>query len=348
MPAADIIRLSDNQLGAFEREVVQLAPRAIRRTIRLNGTADVPPQNRVSVSHTLGGYVRAINLLPGMPFRKGQVLAVLENETYIQLQQDYLITTTELERARLNYERQQALNANKASSDRNFQAAAAEYEMLRITANALQEKLRLVGKDPDKLTATDITRQMHIYAPFDGVVGDVFVNQGKYVSQSDVILELINPNDLLLDLRVFEKDWPYISVGQELMAYTNEQPDAMVSGKVVARSSQINADGTATIHAQLGNAAAADIAPGMYINAIVEVQANDVYALPEEAVVSYEGTAYVVEALDDQAFGLVSVETGVTDSGFVEIVDGDRLQGRPLLGKGAYTILMGLKNKAEE
>ncbi len=345
---AGAIHLSDAQLASFKRNEVQLARKNVRRTVRLNGNADVPPQNRVSVSHALGGYVRSIHLLPGKPFRKGQVLAVLEDNQYIQLQQDYLIAAAELERAGLNYERQRMLNENKASSDKNFQAATAEYETLRITLSALQEKLRLIGIDPNKLTAANITRQVRIYAPFDGVVGNVLVNQGKYVSPSDVLFELINPSEVLLDLKVFEKDWPHIAIGQELTAYTNERPDQVLTGEVVARGSHINSDGTATIHARLRNPDQANIAPGMYVNAVLETINNEVYTLPEEALVSFEGTSYAVEVLDSNTFNLLVVQTGIADEGFVEIVDGERLRGKTFLGEGAYTVLMGVKNQAEE
>jgi len=37
------------------------------------------PQNLVSVSIPLGGYLKSSNLLPGKPVSKGQVIAVIEN-----------------------------------------------------------------------------------------------------------------------------------------------------------------------------------------------------------------------------------------------------------------------------
>lgn len=344
----NIIQLSELQLASFEWADVNLTRKTVRRTIRLNGNVDVPPQNLVSVSHAMGGYVQAIHLLPGAPFRKGQVLAVLEDNQYIQLQQDYLITTTELERVEQNYERQKVLNESKASSDKSLQAAAAEYQTLHITQNALREKLRLIGVDPNQLTTANITRQIRIYAPFNGVMGGVLVNQGKYISPTDVLFELINPEELLLDLKVFEKDWPHISVGQKLAAYTNERPNEVMEGEVIARGSHINESGTATIHARLYHPVKTGVAPGMYVNAVVEINNYEAYVLPEEAVVNYEGNQYVVEILDNNIFRLVNVQAGATDNGLVEIVDGEQLAGKSFVGEGAYTILMGMKNKTEE
>ena len=62
----------------------------ISSILKLNGIVDVPPQNMVSISVPLGGYLRSTSLLPGMHVRKGDVIAVMEDQQYIQLQQDYL------------------------------------------------------------------------------------------------------------------------------------------------------------------------------------------------------------------------------------------------------------------
>jgi len=43
----------------------------------------------VSVSIPLGGYLKSTKLLPGMKVSKGDVIAVVENPQFVQLQQDY-------------------------------------------------------------------------------------------------------------------------------------------------------------------------------------------------------------------------------------------------------------------
>jgi cobalt-zinc-cadmium efflux system membrane fusion protein len=56
----------------------------------VNGKIDVPPQNMVSISVPLGGYLKSTKLLEGMHISKGEVIAIMEDQQYIQLQQDYL------------------------------------------------------------------------------------------------------------------------------------------------------------------------------------------------------------------------------------------------------------------
>ena len=71
--------------------------RQMHQRIRLNGMVDVPPQSLVSVSFPLGGYLKSTPLLPGMHVNKGQVIGIMEDQSYVQLQQDYLIAKAKME-----------------------------------------------------------------------------------------------------------------------------------------------------------------------------------------------------------------------------------------------------------
>src|SRR5215217_8125956 len=80
---ADQYKVADIQLGKIEM-------RNLNGVIKVNGEIDVPPQNTVSISAPLGGYIKSAGLLPGQAVRKGQVIAVIENTQFIDIQQDYL------------------------------------------------------------------------------------------------------------------------------------------------------------------------------------------------------------------------------------------------------------------
>ena len=86
----------------------------------------------------------------------------------------------------------------------------------------------------------------------------------------------------------------------------------------------------------------------MYMNAEIEIPESRTWALPEESIVSFEGKQYVFEMLDKNKFRIITVKTGNTGNGWIEIIDGDQLNNKNIAQKGAYTLLMALKNKAEE
>jgi len=345
--AENVLQLSDEQLKSFALSSVGIQEKNITQTLKLNGKVDVPPQNLVSVSSALGGYVKSTRLLPGMHFKKGEVIAVMEDNQFIQLQQDYLTAKAQLQNAEAEYLRQKELNQSKASSDKVYQQAKADYQTLQISGKALAEKLRLIHINPEQVSVSNIRQTANIYAPFNGFVAHVFVNVGKYVSPSDVLFELVNPNDLHLNLKVFEKDWDKIKTGQPLLAYTNTNTEKKYRGEIILIGKNISSDRALEIHAHFKEDDG-KLIPGMYMNAEIEIPESRAWVLPEESVVSFEGKQYVFEILDKNRFKMIAIQTGNTGNGWVAIMNGDELKSKNIAQKGAYTLLMALKNKAEE
>ncbi|MDP2060086.1 MAG: efflux transporter periplasmic adaptor subunit, partial [Flavobacteriaceae bacterium] len=122
-----LVELSELQIKNAGIESGIPERKSISATVKLNGKVDVPPQNRISVSFPMGGYLVSTKLLPGMQVKKGEVMAVLEDAQFVQLQQDYLTAKSRLSYAELEFKRQQSLNQNKASSDKVFQIAKTEF-----------------------------------------------------------------------------------------------------------------------------------------------------------------------------------------------------------------------------
>jgi hypothetical protein len=90
------------------------------------------------------------------------------------------------------------------------------------------------------------------------------------------------------------------------------------------------------------------LVPGMYMNAEVELKNNQVATLPEDAIVRFENNQYIFVEEGNQRYSLIQVTTGDSENGFVEIIEGEKLADKKIVLKGAYTLLMSLKNTAEE
>jgi cobalt-zinc-cadmium efflux system membrane fusion protein len=315
--------------------------------LKLNGKIDVPPQNMVSVSVPMGGYLKTTKLLPGMHVNKGEVIAVIEDQQYIQLQQDYLLTKAKIVYARLEYERQLELNQSKASSDKVFQLATAEYNTLKITLSALAEKLKLIGKNPNAINENNISRSINIYAPINGFVSTVNVNVGKYVSPTDVLFELVNPEDIHLAITVFEKDLAQLFVGQRVVAYTNNNPAKKHEAEVLLIGKNLTNERNTEVHCHFENYDKLLI-PGTYMNAEIQVNAKNSLVLPEEAIVRYNNKQYAFIQKTTYQFEMVEIQTGVTENGAVVLLNTKDFSNQNFVVKGAYTLLMALKNEPEE
>ncbi len=342
-----IVKLTAAQIKNAGIEVGTPVTADITGTLKLQGAIDVPPQSTVSVSFPLGGYLKSTDLLPGVHVRKGQVLGVLEDMQFIQLQQDYLSARERFSFAEMEFKRQQELNASKASSDKVFQQARAEMQTQRVLMQSLAQKLELIGINPKRLTAGNISKSVNIHSPIDGFVSKVNVNIGKYTSPTDVLFELVNPKDIHLALDVFEKDVNQLSIGQKVIAYNNTEPDKKHHAEIILISKNLNEDRMANVHCHFEDFDAS-LLPGMFMNAEVEVNNATALTVPEDAVVRWQNKYYVFVSNSNNTFKMTNVEPGNRQNDKQQISGSNISDKTQLVTKNAYALLMKMKNSADE
>lgn len=343
--AAAIIQLSDAQIKNSDLLSGYAEEKNMSSLLKVNGRIDVPPQNIVSISVPLGGYLKSTQLLPGMHVKKGEVIATMEDQQYIQVQQDYLTALAKLRYTEGDYNRQKSLNESKASSDKVFQQTEADYKTELILVRSLNEKLKLIGIDPASLDENTLSRSIRIKAPIDGFVSAVNVNIGKYVNPSDVLFELVNPSDIHLSLRVFEKDLDKLEIGQKLEAYSNSHPDKKYACGIILISRNFSEDRSVEVHCHFENYDKTLI-PGMYMNAAIHTRSGMAWVVPEAAVVDFEGKQYLFSDLGKGNYEMLEVSPGPAEGGYVAVPSlGGRHQ--KIVLRGAYSLLMAMKNKSE-
>lgn len=344
---ANTITLTEAQLKNAAISTAKMEQKEISSLLKLNGKIDVPPQNMISVSVPLGGYLKSTRLLPGMQISKGQVIAIVEDQQYIQLQQDYLTAKAKINFLKNEYERQKELNQSQASSDKVSQLAEAEYNGQRVLISALSEKLKLAGINPARLNENTIARSVNIYSPINGFVSKVNVNIGKYVSPTEVLFELINPDNIHLALKVFERDLDKLFIGQKVVAFTNNNAAKKYACEVLLVGKDLSTDRSTDVHCHF-ESYDKTLVPGTYMNAEIEVKNKLAFVLPENAIVRFEGKQYIFIKEAANRFMMTAIEAGVTENGYTEILSVSKVPEQEVVIKGAYSLLMTLKNKSDE
>jgi cobalt-zinc-cadmium efflux system membrane fusion protein len=330
MQAADI------QIGTPDEQM-------LHEEIILQGQIEVAPENVVSLSFPLSGYLRSANVLPGSKVQKGQTLAEIEDMQFIQLQEDYLTAKERLTLAESEFVRHKSLNSNKASSDKVFQQAKTEMQTQHILVNSLAQKLQVIGIDPDKLKVENISRSVRISSPVNGYVSKVYVSAGKYTSPTDALFELVDPRKIHLTLQVFEKDLNQLSVGQKVLAYTNANPDQPMEAEVVLVNKNLDPNRMTEVHCHFKKHNPALI-PGMFMNARVAVTGGKALTVPQEAVVRWENEFYVFEEKKPGTFEMLAVAPGRQADGKQQLAAEGLKTSTPLVFKNAYSVLMKMKN----
>ncbi len=343
------VSLTAEQIRNANIEIGMASETNMSATIKVNGVVDVPPQSMVSVSFPLGGYLKNSHLLPGMGVRKGEVIATLEDQSYVQLQQDFLMAKARMDFLSTDLERQKDLSAQDATSKKIYQQALADFKTQQVLIKSLEEKLRIVGIDPDKLTVSNISRTINLRSPINGFVTKINVNIGKYVNPADVLFELVDPDDIHAALTVFEKDIMLIKKGMRAEVSLADKPGKKYEVDVILVTRNVDEARGGLVHCHFEQANH-ELLPGMFLNGTFELENRKVKAVPESAIVRFEGKSYVFIAKDSSNFEMTEIETGVIQNGMVEIKTGEsiNINEQKLVLKNAYSLLGKLKNKADE
>lgn len=346
--AENIVTLSHQELQNINIQTDTLHIKEVNYIIHSKGYIDVPPQNIYALSVPLGGYLKYTHLLPGTPIKKGEVIAIIEDPQYIQLQEDYLNTKVLLATLEKNYLRQKELAEQKAVSEKSYEQSLAEYENTKIKLKALEEKLSLIGIQPSQLTADKISKSINITAPFNGYVTKINYSVGKYIPASEVLFELVNPNDIHLNIKVFENDLQYIKIGQKVIAFTNAEQQKKHECKIILINKIVNPDRTVDVHCHF-NQYDESLIPGTFMQADIYVENKQAYTIPKNALVFYNNQYYVFVQKNNLQFEMINVELNQFENdNEVEVNNYQVLAGKKIVIQNPQVLLMKLKNNEEE
>jgi membrane fusion protein, heavy metal efflux system len=351
----DIVELRADQIKLAKVELGAMEIRSIGKVLKVNGIVTVAPQNIATVCMPLGGFIKSTSLVPGNSVSKGQVLAVIENQDFVDIQQNYLEARNKLIFAEADYKRHTELYKNDVYSEQNVQQVEVEYKNVKAMVRSLEQKLVLIGIDPDKLSEENISSSINLVSPINGFLRAVNVNIGKYVSPTDVLFEIVNSDKLFLELTLFEKDADKVVRGQKVRFYINNEAEEH-QAIITQTGRSVRDDKTIIVYGNV-TSSCVNILPGMYVNAFIEEAAREVTVLPAEAVVSFDDKDYIfayekekVEAGNQfTEYKMIEVKKGISESGYTEISlpAGFRIENVKVVIKGAYNLLSAKKNAGE-
>ena len=345
---ADQIKLANVELGTFETQ-------SLGNTIKVNGIISVSPQNQATVCMPLGGFIKSTNLFPGDAVNWGQTLAVIENQDFVDIQQNYLEAKNRLVFAEAEYKRHTDLFKDDVYSEQNLQQVTVEYRNLKAQVKSLEQKLLLIGINPGDLKDDNISSSVNLTSPIKGFLKSVNVNIGKYVSPADVLFEIVNSDKLFLELTLFEKDADKVAEGQKVRFYINNEAEGH-EAVITQTGKSVSDDKTFSVYATV-TSSCKNLLPGMYVNAFIEESEVKTTALPSEAVVSFDDKDYIFifEREKEEAgnpfteYRMIEVRKGITSAGYTGIIvpDGVDINSAKVVIKGAYNLLSAKKNAGE-
>ncbi len=262
-------------------------------SLKTNGVLKVPNQNKASINSLYSGVIKSLSVQPGNFVKKGQTIATLANPEFIQVQSTYLNVNSKIILAELEVKRQKELNEGNAGALKNLQSAESELRSLRTARSTLMQQIRLMGIDPERLSAGKLISVLGIKSPISGVVSNVLVKMGTYVDVTTVVAEIVDNSSLHLDLFVYEKDLPKLKNDQTIHFNITNNPGKEYDAKIFSLGSSFEGESKAvSVHAMV-EGDKTGLIDGMNVTAIISLEKALVTAVPSDAIVNFQGQDYI-------------------------------------------------------
>lgn len=283
------VELNEAQYSSAGIALGGFTPKNLSEVINANGYTKLPPQNQADVSVFVSGIVKSIAVIEGQNVRKGQVIATVESPEFTRLQQEYLTSKSNLDFLKLEYERQRILSEEEVSAKKIFQKTKAEYDIEKARFASLGKQLQTMNINPGRGAVATVP----VVAPISGSITEVNIKIGSTVTPGQPLVNIVDNSQLHVDLLVYEKDLQKVKTGQKVRFVLTNQDNTEIMGKIFSVGKAFeNETKSVAVHADIANDKQ-QLIPGMYVNALIDVGANTVNALPVDAVVKAEGREFI-------------------------------------------------------
>ncbi len=277
-------------------------------TLRGNQESDVAADAPGKVVQTL--------VERGQLVKRGQVMVTLDargaalgaNAAEAQSK----VAQSQLEEAQRECERVKHLLETKAISQ-------AEYD--RQTSDCTAKQFSAQAAQAQSLTAVKLLGDTRVRAPFDGVVGERFVNVGQWVASTTRVVSMYDPDPLRLALTVPEADLALIKLDMKVAFSVAAFGDQKFEATVKFISPNVRETTRDLVIEAVVPNADGKLKPGMFAVAKVALGEHPQAVVPNAAVVKDETNAHVFAVVSGQIQER-TVQLGSTDQDKIAILSG--------------------------
>lgn len=311
------------EAGTTRQELVALPPVKVETgTVEhqkmpkyLTLTGSVAAERQSDIAANVSGRVTNTYVERGMPVKIGQIIAVVDSRAAgfqaAAANAQSQAAQTQVALAKQDCERADTLFAQGAIAKSEFERLKTQCTAQLYTANAAQANADLANK-----TASDTV----IRAPFDGIIGERFVNVGEYVQPPTRVASIFAINPVRVTLSVPEPAVSLVKEGQELQLSVSSWPNRTFPATVRFVSPTLRTNTRdLLVEANAKNDDGA-LKPGMFATAKLVVGEEEQPTVPLEAIRADGTVKRLFLARNGQAFEVV-VRTGVEKDGRVAVLE---------------------------
>jgi cobalt-zinc-cadmium efflux system membrane fusion protein len=316
-------------------QIVTVQPTTLTRTLRLTGAVAFNGFDTTPVITQVSGRVSRIVATPGQRVRSGEPLLYIASPDYSQLLSVYLKAKDAYHLADLNYGRSKDLYDHHAIAERDLQAAESVRTQAQADLGSSEQALRIVGiNNPETKVGKPVSAEIPITAPISGEAVERLVAPGQVIQAGTTqVFTISNMSSVWVLANVYQKDLPYVRVGDTSTITTDAYAGQVFRGKISYVAAALDPN-TRTLQARIDVANPQEkLKKDMYVTA--EVQAGTVpnaLAVPTAAVLrDAENQPYVYALTGNNQFARRPVTIGESTEGKIQVTSGlasgDRVVG---------------------
>ena len=334
----ELFTIPANQMSHVQ--VVTLQPTTLTRTLRLTGNVAFNSFRTTPVITQISGPVNRIAVVPGQEVRTGQPMLYVHSPDYSQLRTNYLKAKDAFLLAQKNNARTQDLYKHGAASISAVeQAESAEVQASGDMA-AAQAALKVMGiTDPDTLVKGPPSFEVPVLAPIGGQVVEQLVSVGTLLQAGATqCFTLSDTSTVWVLVNVYQKDLPYVRVGQPVSIQTDAYRDTF-QGRISFVAASLDPN-TRTLQARIETANPGQkLKKDMFVTGTVQAgNIQNAIAVPDSAVLrDSENQPFVYIEVADRQFGRRPVSISESINGETEITSGLKAGDR-VIGDGSLFV----------
>ncbi|MCG6922814.1 MAG: efflux RND transporter periplasmic adaptor subunit [Acidobacteria bacterium] len=358
------------RLTLFAPEAVPVRTVAVERglveeTVTNSQAGTVKARRRAKLAPEIGGKVLSLPHRRGARVRTGDLLLRVDDA----LQRARLALAEDEAKASLAQRDEACLSAERAARERErTERLAGEgivstdvLDQVESQSHAAEASCRAAAAAAERAaSAVALARaeleQTVLRAPFDGIVADVFIEEGEWTSPSPPalpippVLDLIDMHDIYVSAPMDEVDSARIATGQPARVTVDSHPGQEFAAHVVEVApyvaDQLEQNRTVEIELELDDVAAArTLLPGTSADAEVILSTReDVLRIPTAALL--EGGKVLL--LADDRLVERTLDLGLRNWDFTEVTGGLERSDRVVVSLDRPEVVAGARAREEE
>ena len=320
---AQLFSVPQDQLSHVQE--VTIAPKPLRRELRLSGTVAYNGFETTPVITQISGPVARILISPGQIVRTGQPMLYVASPDFAQARTNYLKAKDAYALAQISYSRAQDLYQHHAIAQADLEQAESTVNQAQADQQATEQALKVLGIDrPDRLSKDTVLPEVPVLAPISGEAVERLVAPGQVIQAGATqVFTISNMATVWVLANVFERDIGAVHMGDRVAVRTDAYPDVF-AGRISYIGAALDATSrTLPVRIETPNPGE-KLKKDMYVTSTIEAGSiPKSLTVPDAAVLrNAENEPFVYVEVSPNQFGERHVSIGETGDGETQILAG--------------------------